>query len=83
LVYETKSKSSNLFLGAGGRNDRVKVVDFGIAKLLENQARHTATQIGTPAYAAPEQLGVLGFVFAPEPPAHGRSYGGYQGGGNQ
>ncbi len=35
----------------------VKILDFGIAKVLHEEAHETATQIGTPMYAAPEQMG--------------------------
>ncbi len=34
-------------------------MDFGIAKVLAQEALRTATHIGTPAYSAPEQLGSL------------------------
>src|SRR5690606_7010969 len=46
-----------LFLARGRKGQPVlKVLDFGIAKVAE-AAQQTSTQIGTPAYAAPEQLG--------------------------
>ncbi|MFT3772100.1 MAG: serine/threonine-protein kinase [Minicystis sp.] len=51
-------KPSNLFLTTGRRGrPLLKVMDFGIAKVIEAGAARTATQIGTPAYAAPEQMG--------------------------
>src|SRR5690606_28523621 len=36
---------------------RLKVLDFGIAKFLDTAVGHTATQIGSAFYSAPEQLG--------------------------
>jgi hypothetical protein len=57
-VVHRDLKPSNLFLTAGRRGAPVlKVMDFGIAKVLESESLRTATQIGTPAYAAPEQMG--------------------------
>ena len=50
-------KPSNLFL-VGGQPGAVKLVDFGVARLTDMDARMTATgtALGTPAYMAPEQL---------------------------
>ncbi|MBI4705852.1 MAG: serine/threonine protein kinase, partial [Deltaproteobacteria bacterium] len=57
-VVHRDLKPSNLFLArdAAGK-PLLKVMDFGIAKVLEEGAVRTATQIGTPAYTAPEQMG--------------------------
>ncbi|HEX3696136.1 MAG TPA: serine/threonine-protein kinase [Polyangia bacterium] len=63
-------KPDNIFLVAdqlGGSSMTVKVLDFGIAKLLEgNPARpyHTApgALVGTPEYMSPEQCCGLGWI---------------------
>ena len=55
-------KPENLFITTmGGETDFVKVLDFGIAKLLHDEARITGnatlegTLLGTPAFMSPEQ----------------------------
>src|SRR5262249_46856431 len=53
-VIHRDLKPDNVFLLAG---DRVKLLDFGIAKLTSGQRRETGKGmvIGTPAYMSPEQ----------------------------
>ncbi len=58
LVVHRDLKPTNILVTASGR---VKLLDFGIAKLLQSEAfDERQTQIGgqplTPAYAAPEQI---------------------------
>jgi serine/threonine protein kinase len=55
-VIHRDVKPENLIL-AGGEPERVKLVDFGIARSTEDAARLTRTgvMIGTPAYMSPEQ----------------------------
>ena len=56
-VFHRDLKPQNLFLTKDRKgNARLKVVDFGIAKLAD-AAHQAVTHVGTPAYSAPEQLG--------------------------
>lgn len=51
-------KPGNIFIARDYRNhSSAKVLDFGIAKVLQSESDHTVTNIGTPFYAAPEQMG--------------------------
>ena len=59
-VVHRDLKPSNLFLTTDHKGQPLlKVLDFGIAKVLEDDNQRTATQIGTPSYAAPEQFGAM------------------------
>ena len=58
-VIHRDLKPSNLFVTGDGAATRLKVLDFGISKLEnDNEARVTSTQtaIGTPLYMSPEQI---------------------------
>ena len=55
LVVHRDLKPSNIMVDRGGR---VKVVDFGIAKLLDDgqELTRTGSRLMTPEFAAPEQI---------------------------
>jgi serine/threonine protein kinase len=59
-VIHRDIKPDNIFLNQGKRGEIVKVVDFGIAKLVDAAAtsgRQSSTGlVGTPAYLSPERL---------------------------
>lgn len=60
-VIHRDLKPSNLFLTLDHKNQpRLVVLDFGIAKLLNSNVESPVTPVGTPAYAAPEQRGLIG-----------------------
>ncbi|WP_412061159.1 tetratricopeptide repeat protein [Rubrivirga sp. IMCC45206] len=60
LVVHRDLKPSNLLVADTPDGPRVKLLDFGIAKVLEAEAADDLTRTGqrpfTPSYAAPEQL---------------------------
>ncbi|MGP3935387.1 serine/threonine-protein kinase [Nonomuraea sp. KM88] len=51
-VVHRDFKPANVLLGPGGP----RVIDFGIARAMDDAATHTSGIVGTPAYMAPEQL---------------------------
>jgi tetratricopeptide (TPR) repeat protein len=53
-VVHRDVKPANLFL-PDGDVDRVKILDFGIARFGARTATRTGTTLGTPGYMAPEQ----------------------------
>jgi eukaryotic-like serine/threonine-protein kinase len=61
LVVHRDLKPSNILVAQAGGKGSVKLLDFGIAKLLEddaatNDATRSELRLLTPAYAAPEQI---------------------------
>ena len=53
LVVHRDLKPSNIMVDTEGH---VKLIDFGIAKLLEDDVDHATVGVYTPDYAAPEQI---------------------------
>jgi TonB family protein len=51
-VVHRDIKPSNLIVHEA---DKVKVTDFGIAKLADSEITHSGTLLGTPSYMSPEQ----------------------------
>ncbi len=49
-------KPENVLLQLSNDGWRVKVSDFGIAHLLEEEEKHTGSRTGSPAYMAPERF---------------------------
>jgi len=60
-VIHRDLKPENIFLAKVGKNEvRPKVVDFGVSKILDNEANvqvsMTNSMVGSPAYMSPEQI---------------------------
>jgi eukaryotic-like serine/threonine-protein kinase len=53
LIVHLDLKPSNVLVTDGGK---VKLLDFGTAKMVQADGSFTATIMATPAYASPEQL---------------------------
>ena len=51
-VVHRDIKPSNLLVSATGR---VKITDFGIARIASSEMTHSGVAVGTPSYMAPEQ----------------------------
>jgi serine/threonine protein kinase len=50
-------KPANLFLSVGEDGERrIKILDFGVAKIVAESTGGTTTSMGTPLYMAPEQF---------------------------
>jgi serine/threonine-protein kinase len=54
-VIHRDLKPDNVFLLAGTRADRVKVLDFGLARRMDQSFTAEGALLGTPAYMSPEQ----------------------------
>lgn len=62
-VLHRDLKPANVMVtGAGTADEKVKLLDFGIAKLLESEVTSVGELAGTPSYMAPEQLGREGGI---------------------
>ncbi len=58
VLHRDLKPANVLVVDAGSAREQVKLLDFGIAKLLETDATSSGHLVGTPAYMAPEQFRV-------------------------
>lgn len=58
-LYHRDIKPANIMLHIDGSEEIVKVVDFGIARLVDSSQTQTKLLIGAPAYMAPELVTAL------------------------
>jgi serine/threonine protein kinase/hemoglobin-like flavoprotein/Ran GTPase-activating protein (RanGAP) involved in mRNA processing and transport len=56
VLHRDLKPANVMIVEAGTSSERVKLLDFGIAKFIEADATGTAGLIGTPAFMAPEQF---------------------------
>ena len=64
IIHRDLKPANIMLLDSAERGDRVKVLDFGIGKILKETTTHSSISalVGTPQYACPEQLTVGGHV---------------------
>jgi hypothetical protein len=65
IIHRDLKPDNIVLVNTKGRDDYVKVVDFGVAKLMEGSSHQTTLTgtgmaVGTPGYIAPEQLDGIG-----------------------
>jgi serine/threonine protein kinase/ankyrin repeat protein len=65
IVHRDISPDNILLVKDSSGNETVKIIDFGIAKALMENAKYTATNIfiGKPEYCSPEQTGMSSDTF--------------------
>ncbi len=56
ILHRDLKPANVMILDAGTQTERVKLLDFGIAKCLGGEVTWTAGLVGTPAFMAPEQF---------------------------